>query len=241
MTRNSSRLRGLLTLVLGLLLLGAGPRPARAQWGGMGMGMGWGLGFRQVPSPTDFINQHALTRAAQGMQMPQGHNPYAGNSNSYFNRVRDNGFVSHYDARRRRAPSYRTEASSTAGSSRQAEPRSARAARVPLGNFFNASRILVWPSESPIEGDLKEKRDVSDQSSLAVLDETLRQSIASVSSVTHARQKLLEYGQPALQDIREQATPVIADTFHRFMLSLYDALEQAAIPAEAASGAAPER
>ena len=37
------------------------------------------------------------------------HSPYANNPNAYFNRIRDNGFVSHQDARRRRAPTYRQE------------------------------------------------------------------------------------------------------------------------------------
>ena len=87
-------------LVFGLIVLGPLASPAQAQWGDMGMGWGWGgFGMRNVPSPTDFVNQHALTRAAQGMQAPRSHNPYANNPNSYFNRIRDNGLVSHYDAR----------------------------------------------------------------------------------------------------------------------------------------------
>jgi hypothetical protein len=99
----------------------------------------------------------------------------------------------------------------------------------------------VWPSESPINGDLKEKRDLSDQASLAVREETRRQMAASISSVTHARQLLLDYGRPALQEIRAQSTPAIADSFHRFLLSLYDSLAQAAWPPDANSGTAPNR
>jgi hypothetical protein len=57
-----------------------------------------------------------------------------------------------------------------------------------------------------------------------------------MSSVTHARQKLVEYGQPALQEIRAQATPVIADAFHRFLLALYDSLASAAGPPDAGAG-----
>jgi len=178
------------------------------------------------------------------MQAPRSHNPLQNNPNSYLNRVRDNGFVSHVDPRRRLPPSYGSGSASPRGNSGQREARPAAAAAaptptVPLGSFFDASRKLVWPTESPIGGDLKEKRDVSDQASLAVLQETLRQTTASVSSVTYARQKLIDYGQPALQEIRLQATPVIADSFHNFMLSLYNALYQAAGPADASAGTAP--
>jgi hypothetical protein len=190
------------------------------------------------------LNQHALTRAAAGRQAPASHSPYSNNPNAYFNRIRDNGFVSHYDVRRRRPPAYQPEPTSSAGQAGRAEGQAAAAAEArepipPLGSFFNAAQTLVWPSESPINGELKEKRDRSDEASRAVLEETRRQSAASVSSVSHARQKLINYGRPALREIRAQATPVIADTFHRFLLSLYDSLAQAASPPDAGSGAAP--
>jgi len=204
------------------------------------------MGLRTVPSPTDFLNQHALTRAAAGAQEPRSHSPYRNNPNAYFNRIRDNGFVSHYDARRRQPPSYRPEpTSSLANSGRVAAQPAAEAAApnpiAPLASFFDAAQNLVWPNESPTGGDLKEKRVVSDQAALAVLEETRRQSVASISSVTHARQKLIDYGQPALREIRAQTTPVIADTFHRFMLALYDSLAQASWPPDAIPGTAPTR
>ncbi len=245
--RNRTRAYPVLILLSGVLVLGAGSNSAQAQWGGMGYGWGWGgLGFRQVPSPTDFVNQHALTRAAQGMQAPRSHNPLQNNPNSYLNRIRDNGFVSHVDPRRRLPPSYGSESTSSRNTSGRVAAQTAAtttaaapAASAPLGSFFDATRKLVWPNESPIGGDLKEKRDVSDQASLAVLEETLRRTTASLSSVTYARQKLIAYGQPALQEIRLQATPVIADSFHHFMLSLYDALYQSAGPTDTAAGTAP--
>ena len=87
--------------------------------------------------------------------------------------------------------------------------------------------------DSPVGGELKEKRDVSDQASVAVLEETRRQALASLSSATYARKTLLIYGQPALEQIRASATPAIADTFHMFLLSLYDSLAQAAAPPQA--------
>jgi len=99
-----------------------------------------------------------------------------------------------------------------------------------LASFFDASLKLVWPKESPIDGDLKQKRDISDQASLVVLNETKRYQTATLSSVTEARQKLLDYGRPALQKIRSTNTAPIAESFHQFMLSLYESLAQAASP-----------
>ncbi len=55
---------------------------------------------------------------------------------------------------------------------------------------------------------------------------------ASVSSAAFARQKLLDYGRPALQEIRSSSTPAISDAFHMFLLSLYDSLAQSAAPPE---------
>jgi len=246
MMSDKRRSHGVLTVVMGLIALGSGSDAARADWG-MGYGWGWGgFGFSNAPSPTDFLNQHALTRAAAGAQEPRSHSPYRNNPNAYFNRLRDPGFVSHYDARRRQPPTYRPEPTRSLGNSGRAESRPAADTAVPnpiapLASFFDASQTLVWPNDSPTGGDLKEKRVVSDQAALAVLEETKRQSMASISSVTHARQKLIDYGQPALREIRAQTTPVIADTFHRFMLSLYDSLAQASWPPDAIPGTAPNR
>jgi hypothetical protein len=46
--------------------------------------------------------------------------------------------------------------------------------------------------------------------------------------VASAREALIAYGQPALQYLRETSTARVADTFHLFLLSLYDSLAQAA-------------
>ena len=53
---------------------------------------------------------------------------------------------------------------------------------------------------------------------------------ATLASVTDARSKLIAYGQPALKLVRDHSSPMIADTFHAFLLSLYDSLAAAATP-----------
>jgi hypothetical protein len=87
---------------------------------------------------------------------------------------------------------------------------------------------------------LRAKRDLSDQASLVVLEEIKQHPAASITTVTEARQRLLDYGRPALQAIRAESTPRIADVFHSFLLSLYESLAQAASPPEAPPGPAPK-
>jgi hypothetical protein len=203
------------------------------------------MGFRPAPSPTDFLNNHALIRSGQGPQGPTQNRPYAGNPNAYFNRIRDNGFVSHSDIARRQSSVYRRpprRATSTQANARpQNEGGTAQAAAsetatptararkiVPLASFFNAMRQLVWPQESPVDGELGDKRDASDAACLAVLDEQERQQAASLATVAEARQKLLDYGRPALQQVRQNSTATITEMFNGFLLSLYDSLADAA-------------
>lgn len=210
-----------------------GPGEVRAQGFGMGMGMGggmWGLwDFRTVPSPTDFLNQHALQNAARAGR-PASNNVYANNPNSYVNRVRDPNFTPRYDVRRRSPDLSRSEAPVSLGAAtpNQAATNAAAAAVVrtiaPLASFFDASRHLVWPADAPAGDELKPKRDRSDEASLLVLNEVERHGRAPIALAADARQRLLDYGRPALQEIRQTAPPAIADGFHSFLRSLYDSL-----------------
>lgn len=225
--------RGLPTpfsLVMGMAVLVLGSSPA---WAIFDMGFGFGFGMGMVPTPTNYLNDHALVGAARGMQGVPSRSPLAGNPNSFHNRIRDDGFVSHRDVRRRQPPTYPAEPMASLGN-RQLQQRQLPGAApqpdLPLVSFFDPARRLVWPSESPLNGDLKELREISDLASLAVLDETKQTGTASITIATTAREKLLDYGRPALREIRATATARIADSFHMFMLSLYESLAQAATP-----------
>jgi hypothetical protein len=239
MITHGRRLRGLLALFAGMTIHCLATSPARA----IDFGFGWFGGFNYVPSPGDFLNERANIQALRGMQPRPSHSPYAGNPNAYFNRIRDPGFVPRYDTARRRSPAYQPAPTASPGDVAAApQPAGVMAIPrplVPLASFFDASLTLVWPSESPVEGDLKEKRDTSDRSCLVVLNETKQQRIATITSVTMARQHLIDYGQPALQAIRQRSTPRISDAFHLFLLSLYESLAQAAMPPESTAGASP--
>jgi hypothetical protein len=221
----------LFQLMMGMAVLVLGSSSAWAIFD-MGYGFGFGMGMGQS-AVSGYLNDHALVGAARGMQGVPSRTPLAGNPNSFHNRLRDDGFVSHRDVRRRQPPTYRTEAMASLGNRQMQQPQAPSAPAqpdLPLVSFFDPARRLVWPSESPVSGDLKELREISDLASLAVLDETKQIGTASITMAATAREKLLDYGRPALREIRASATPRIADSFHIFMLSLYESLAQAATP-----------
>jgi hypothetical protein len=194
-----------------------------------------------VPSPTDTVNSFALQNAARAGR-PQSNNVYANNPNSYVNKLRDNGFVQQQSARgpaagsraaaalARRSPGETRGPAPTQPEPKVADAQPARPASAPLASFFNAAGALIWPSDSPYDGTLKERRDISDQAVAAVRSEAEARGYASIPLAAEARQKLLDYGKPALQEIRATSTPRVADTFHEFLLGLYNSLADATIP-----------
>lgn len=224
----------------------AGESPVRAQgFGGFG-----GFAMPWVPTPTNFVNEWALQNAARAGR-PPSNNVYGNNPNSYINRLRDPGFTPTQDARgfsygsRRAAEIAAAQAARSPGEvaahggaptappapapNQAPAPPPAKPAP-PVASFFDASGRLVWPAESPIDGDLKAKRDVSDQAAAAVRREVDAQGWAPIALAAEARQKLLDYGRPALQEVRASSTPMIAQTFHEFLMSLYNAIGSATVP-----------
>lgn len=220
--------------------LAFGPGRAAAQYG---FG-GFGFGYWSPPSmPEPLLNSWALQNGAKATMGPTQNNVYAGNPNAYVNHLHDDGYLAKYDVGTRREieasigrysdgppPSYyRSQPSRPAPAAVPASAPSRPAApNLPLSSFFDRYQKLVWPGESPDHGDLAAKRKVADQACLAVLNDYNLNGLAQVSNVTEARSKLVDYGQPALEYIRNNSTPRVADTFHLFLLSLYDSLGQAA-------------
>jgi hypothetical protein len=224
-------------LFVAVILFGFGPGRAEAQFGigfgGGGFGLGFGLGFNSVPKPDTFLNSKAISDSQRDTHIPS-RDVYANNPNSYINHVRDNGFVERYDIARR-DPSYYTYAAPPQRlASRRTTPTAMTVPQqmpsLPLASFYNAEGHIVWPAEAPTAADLKDKRSAFDQASQAVLAEVKKSGVASIASVTDARQKLLDYGRPGLRYVRAHETPRIADTCHLFLLSLYESLAQAINP-----------
>jgi hypothetical protein len=210
--------------VFAAVALGSQPRRAEAQFGA-GFGFGFGLGFGQVPKPESFLYEKALVDAGRGTQLPS-RDVYANNPNAYINHLRDNGLVDRYPIGRRYAgpaPAMPT-VTPTALAVTEQKP------SLPLSTFFNAQNQLVWPADSPTAGDLQDKRTAFNKASQVVLDEMKKNGVASVASVIDARQKLVDYGRPGLQYVRVHDTPRVADTYHLFLMSLYESLAQAVNP-----------
>lgn len=205
MSSNARRKNVLGMLFIAGAAIGMGPGRAEAQFGGGGFGFGFGLGFNSVPKPESFINSKALIDAGRNTHIPS-RDVYAHNPNSYINHIRDNGFVEHYDIYRH-DPSYNRYSPPSRSS---AGPRTTPTAMtvpqqmpsLPLASFYNAEGRIVWPADAPTAGDLNDKRSAFDQASQAVLMESKKTGVASIATVTDARQKLLDYGRPGLQYVR---------------------------------------
>jgi hypothetical protein len=237
-TKNNRRHFHLLLLLTASAAIAIGTKESRAIYG---MDMGFFGGFNPVPSPTQFINQHALIRAGQASTAP-GALRITDHPDSAANRARNSGFSSHYGVESRRSPAFevdRRRATALAQASNNQPqpapppvPAAAPSPVFPIGSFFDASRKLIWPSDSPVADDLHAKRDISDQACLVVSDKVEKYRSAPITLVTYAREKLLAYGQPALRAARSTTAPRIAESFHNFLLSLYDSLAQAANPPE---------
>jgi len=210
--------------------LGSGRVPA--YWGGFGdVGFGFGFGA-QTPASVNFLNDHAIARthaaAAARPQPLRAPIPVS----------RDVDFFTRYDAATRAAMTDRV-------SRRRVLPRAPRAQAQPvtladnspasrplqpLAGFFNKMRQLIWPSDAPTEGDLAAKRSTSDAQTLELLLEVEARGYSQVATAADARGKLLDYGRPALQFLRDNSTPAVSDAFHAFLLSLYDSIGQAPQP-----------
>jgi hypothetical protein len=225
----------------------AGLWPAKAQaqfgfgggFGFGGFGGGYGNIFSQVPKPESFLSQKAIADSQRDAHIPS-RDVYANNPISYISQVRDSGFVDRYEDERRDAAQYRAaRRMETAAATQTAMRAAAQVPVLPLSSFYDPQNELMWPGDAPTAGDLKEKRSTFDQASQQVLAEAKKNGVASIAAVTDARRKLLDYGRPGLGYLRSHATPRIADSYHLFLLSLYESLAQAANPPVEAAPARP--
>ena len=218
---------------------------AEAQYGDFGYGFGWGGGFynQNANSDVNYLNQRSQINAeAAAANRPQA-------LTAPWHESRDESIYDKYDLATREAminriardPARELGTADPSGvlprSSRPNSPAPSSSSTtappplptgVHLANYFNKDHQLLWPSVSPISGDFGKKQATADLAVLAVLNEYDLKGLANVSTVVDARQKLLDYGRPALQEVRERSTPALADSFHVFLLSLYGNLGNAA-------------
>jgi hypothetical protein len=234
----SPRTLGIAVMACALGLSGLGGSSARAQWGwGGGWGMGWGGGGSISNMATlNNINDRSASAANYAysirQNIPGTGNVYAGNPNSFVNNLRDTSFYQTFDVSSRRSTSAQAARAMPrrSGTSTSTPTTPPKPAVVPLGQFFSAAGVLVWPSESPVQGSLSDKRTTADQAVLSVFGQVKTQGFAPVGMVSDARTKLVEYGTPALDYLSQHAAPAAVDGFHQFLLSLYDSLGAAGTP-----------
>jgi hypothetical protein len=221
-----------------VMLGGLGPaaRPAHAQWGWGGWG--WG-GGGQIANRAIFSNINARSASAANyaysirQHLPGSGNVYAGNPNAFVNHMRDTSFYQTYNVSTRRATGEPVAAS--AGLTATDETPTRGRQTLPLERFFSAAGVLVWPSEAPKEGRLGESRATADQAAAAVYQEVKARGFAPVGLISDARTKVVEYGRPALTYLREHTTAAVVESFHQFLLGLYDALGAAGTPSTGAA------
>ena len=190
----------LLVVFVAAAILSLLPGRAEAQFGfGMGMGgFGWGFGgFSQVPKPESFLYQKALVDArttriclpvTSTLTIPTLTSTTFVTTGlwSGIRRARDD--PAHYGYAPRPSPATTPTAMTVAP----------RMPVLPLSSFYNRQSQFVWPGDAPTAGELKEKRAIFDRASDAVVAETKKNGVASMATVTDARQKLLDYGRPGL-------------------------------------------
>jgi hypothetical protein len=193
---------------------------AHAQFGMGGFG---GMGFfAPYVSPTQMVqDRRPITQNVGGpVSRPVQKN------NGYWSNLREPlptgySFTPRRDIRRgsRAVDDVSTQASrpAAAPADRPADPRNAF-----LG-FFGSNDSLVWPKDSPLDGDLSNKRAAVDSVLSQLRKEVVVTKSPSVASVVSSRNELLSYGRPALAELRENR-PGQADEFHSWLLGLYNAL-----------------
>ncbi|WP_169978730.1 hypothetical protein [Tautonia rosea] len=229
-------LRGVLASMV-LLLCCSGD--AQAQWGfGPFGGFGWGFAHPYTPPSVRMLDQRANVRA--GMDQEALNRTSLSTPDRFDYRRQQVSMQQRYDvsstrgmevARAGRGTPIPGSRASEAGRPTPPPPNQAAAVARPvleITSFVNQQDQLVWPSDAPVSGDLITKRDQADEAIHEVVQEYRAMNGAQINTVATAREDLIAYGQPALQYLRETSTARVADTFHLFLLSLYDSLAQAA-------------
>lgn len=236
--------RGSAPLVLVLAWMATAEQAATQFIMGPRGGFGYIIQPYQPPASVTYLQERSLINArnaATNRDFGYG----TSNPNAYYNRRREVALAERFDVRSRQGLEGRISARYRPVPAPRPQPRPAPARPAPppvpaptpdLVSFFNQYHELVWPADAPYEGQFQPLRDTADAQALATLKERNQLGLATVATATGAREALLDYGRPALQYVRDRATPQVADAFHGFLLALYGSLERAAtVPQEADS------
>lgn len=245
--RRSPRSAVLLLVAISAL----GSSQARAQGGNFSFILGGGYGgiayepYFGPSQETLSIQQYSENHAAafnsqlQAQLSANQFQPLSANTGAYWNHLRDNSGGQSFDVNTRRSLADRawiprSSASRSPTPAPVPQPRVATAVppgtRVRIDMLFLPNGDLDWPRDAPATGDLENRRESASQLVKKLHDQVKTGVTADVASVVLAKKALIGYGQPALQAVRDHRSRTIADLFHAYLLSLFDALDQIAEP-----------
>ena len=106
-----------------------------------------------------------------------------------------------------------------------AAPRPAAPPVPAFAYFFNNQGVVDWPLDGPSSGELGRLRNEADRALIASLQEARTSGRVSLQGITQTRAKLTAYGQLALDQVRNERSPQIANGFHAFLMAVYSSLE----------------
>jgi hypothetical protein len=215
-------------------------------YGGLGMGYYGGMGYGGIGyggigyggmgmSPYDqaMVKQQysALNNSNINLQNAQAEVAYQ--QANFYRQQAENLALANAMKARGLQPKYQT---STGAISTMAAADAAQvAAAAPTANkapkFLAQDGSVAWPDFATKNKD----RDDVDKAVVKVVAEQKAAGHASVAAVTQAKQKLRDYGHPALRLDRVQSKPKLAKDFARFLNALNDYLSDAATDAKAAT------
>ncbi|WP_406696179.1 hypothetical protein V5E97_34845 [Singulisphaera sp. Ch08] len=188
----------------------------------------------RVPSPTDYLYDRDKARISaygnsvqQQAATSQMASPSA-SSNAYFNHLRDYAGEGTYQVSSRQSLSRRTAPQARASSKPETRSASTRSDLLPLTGFFLPGGALDWPRDAPNTGTLRSAQAEVEAAVKVVLNQVRSGEKAKAQSVGAAKRKLVNYGQPAIAEVRSARSKAVADCFHYFLLFLHQALDQAA-------------
>jgi hypothetical protein len=90
---------------------------------------------------------------------------------------------------------------------------------LPMSQVIAPDGKVLWPSAAPVNGELGEHRSAAEAAVREASGEFRSAGRATIASVSEAKERLYDYGRPALRDLNRESRPD-AVTLLRFLASL---------------------
>ncbi|WZO99827.1 hypothetical protein EP7_001440 [Isosphaeraceae bacterium EP7] len=205
-------------------------------FGGLGMGYYGGLGFGGMGMTAydqAMVKQQFSALNASNLNLQNAQAAAAYQQANFYRQQAENLALANAQKARGLQPKYQTRSGSISTLAAEDAAQAAAApapASPPTPRFLATDGSVLWP-DFAIKN--KDRADV-DKAVAKVVSEQKTGGHASVASVTLAKQKLREYGHPALRLDRVQSRPKLVKDLARFLNTLNDYLSDAADDAKKA-------